>query len=530
MSEDQRDFALESAKTKMIGKYEMGKTLGEGQFGKVKFAINTENGQRVAIKKMSKAKVIKSGMLEKVKREIAIMKRIHHPHVVNLHEVLVSEEYLYMVLEFVSGGELFHMLARERRFNEAKARLYFQQLISGLKYVHSQGVCHRDLKPENLLIDDKGALKITDFGLSALHEESSDQLCHTKCGTQYYVAPEVLGEDYAGYDGFKADIWSCGVILYVFLSGRLPFDEPTPDELYRKIREASFSFPSHFSPAVKGLLSAILVPDPEARLTIPQIEAHEWFQQDSCCIAPGLTVETKQAEESWKQVSDQPSASGPILVGGVPITNAFELIAMSGALDLTPLLAGGRENRVHSHNTRFPTRAEPDVIINKIKGLAKRQPWSVRVVSSGLEITAFSPRGTCRFEIQVLYLARDLRMVAFQRKSGDMFEFYKCFDEICTGCTDLREDVPQSAQHSPTMLSSSFTSLPHVPFASSTLPIPIASSSPPYGSPPLLSSPLLSSPPHISLAARIFGSSSPPPSSVPVRQSSRSSKESVVYE
>lgn len=516
-----------TAKTKMIGKYEMGKTLGEGQFGKVKFAINTENRQRVAIKKMSKAKVIKSGMLEKVKREIAIMKRIHHPHVVNLHEVLVSEEYLYMVLEFVAGGELFHVLARERRFSEEKARLFFQQLISGLKYVHSQGICHRDLKPENLLIDDKGALKISDFGLSALHEESSDQLCHTKCGTQNYVAPEVLGEDYAGYDGFKADIWSCGVILYVFLAGRMPFDEPTPDELYRKIRAASFAYPSHFSPSVKNLLSGILVPDPDVRLTIAQIEAHEWFQQDNCCIAPGLlTVEKPtEVEESWKKVSDQPQTSGPILIGGVPITNAFELIAMSGALDLTPLLAGSRETMTHSH-TRFPTRAEPDVIINKIKGLSKRQPWSVKVASSRLEITAFSPRGTCRFEIQVLYLARDLRMVAFQRKSGDMFEFYKYFDEISSGCADLREDVPQSAQHSPTFLSTSSSSLPSISSSSSTLPIPIAPSSPPFGSPPL-SSPL-SSPPLFSLATRIFGSSSPP--ATPVRQTSRSSKESIVYE
>ncbi|RHY30428.1 hypothetical protein DYB32_006933 [Aphanomyces invadans] len=282
--------AKPDAMVKKVGKYEIGKTLGEGTFGKyvyvsmiaVKYAVNTETDERVAIKVLDKDKIQKQNMGAQIKKEISIMKMVRNRHVVVLKEVLASRTKIFIVLELITGGELFDKIVSEGRFNEETARFYFRQLVNGVEYCHSQGVCHRDLKPgmhlfhhvwkdiscvvvENLLLDENGDLKISDFGLSALYEGggpdgadgSRASLLHTTCGTPNYVAPEVLADK--GYDGRAADVWSIGVILYVLLAGFLPFDEPTMSALFRKIQKAEFSYPSWFTPRVKTLLNKILV-------------------------------------------------------------------------------------------------------------------------------------------------------------------------------------------------------------------------------------------------------------------------------
>ena len=267
---------------KKVGKYEIYKTLGEGTFGKVKRALNTETEEWVAIKVLDKEKIQKQNMGAQVKKEISIMKLVRHPHVVRLNEVLASRTKIFIVLELVTGGELFDKIVAEGRFKEKQARFYFQQLCVGTEYCHRQGVCHRDLKPENLLLDDQGNLKISDFGLSALYEQGDGTdratLLHTTCGTPNYVAPEVLADK--GYDGAAADTWSIGVILFVFLAGFLPFDEPTMSALFRKIQKAEFTYPNWFTEEVKGLLGHILVVDPKQRWTITDIMQHPWWKKD----------------------------------------------------------------------------------------------------------------------------------------------------------------------------------------------------------------------------------------------------------
>ncbi|GBG31431.1 CBL-interacting protein kinase 23 [Hondaea fermentalgiana] len=267
---------------KKVGKYSIHRTLGEGTFGKVKKAYSEEDGEWVAIKVLDKEKIQRQNMGSQVKKEISIMKLVRHPHVVQLKEVLASRTKIFIVLELVTGGELFDKIVSEGRFKEKSARFYFQQLCVGTEYCHRQGVCHRDLKPENLLLDDQGNLKISDFGLSALYEQDAEadrqSLLHTTCGTPNYVAPEVLADQ--GYDGSLADTWSIGVILYVFLAGFLPFDEPTMAALFRKIQKADFTYPSWFTPEVKDLLSKILVVDHTKRYTIRQIMEHPWWRKD----------------------------------------------------------------------------------------------------------------------------------------------------------------------------------------------------------------------------------------------------------
>ncbi|CAN1309480.1 CBL-interacting serine/threonine-protein kinase 9 [Linum perenne] len=192
-----------------VGKYELGRTVGEGSFAKVKFAKNVDTGDSVAIKILDREQVLRHKMVEQLKREISTMKLIKHPNVVNIYEVMASRSKIYIVLEFVDGGELFDKIANHGRLREDEARKYFQQIINAVDFCHSRGVYHRDLKPENLLLDSYGVLKVSDFGLSAFAPQlRGDRLLHTACGTPNYVAPEVLKDK--GYDGSAADVWSCG--------------------------------------------------------------------------------------------------------------------------------------------------------------------------------------------------------------------------------------------------------------------------------------------------------------------------------
>ncbi|KAF3488389.1 hypothetical protein F2Q69_00056335 [Brassica cretica] len=268
----------EERRVVLFGKYEIGRLLGKGTFAKVYHAKHITTGESVAIKIINKDHVVKRpGMMDQIKREISIMRLVRHPNIVELKEVMATKTKIFFVMEFVRGGELFSKVVKGK-LKEDAARRYFQQLISAVDFCHSRGVSHRDLKPENLLVDENGDLKVSDFGLSALPEQLlQDGLLHTQCGTPAYVAPEVLRKK--GYDGAKADIWSCGVVLYVLLAGYLPFQEENLMNMYRKIFKAEFDFPPWFSPEARRLISKLLVVNPEKRISIPAITRTPWFRK-----------------------------------------------------------------------------------------------------------------------------------------------------------------------------------------------------------------------------------------------------------
>ncbi|KAK3230013.1 hypothetical protein Dsin_001894 [Dipteronia sinensis] len=205
------------------------------------------------------------------------MRLVKHPNVIQLYEVLATKTKIYFVMEYAKGGELFMKVAKGR-VKEERARKYFQQLISAIDFCHSRGVYHRDLKPENLILDENGFLKVSDFGLSALAQgKHLDGLLHTICGTPAYVPPEIICKE--GYDGAKADIWSCGVILFVLLAGYLPFHDMNLMSLYKKIIKADYKLPDWFSSDVRKLLRKILDPNPKTRISIEQIMANPWFKK-----------------------------------------------------------------------------------------------------------------------------------------------------------------------------------------------------------------------------------------------------------
>ncbi|XP_067333925.1 serine/threonine-protein kinase BRSK2 isoform X4 [Channa argus] len=256
-----------------VGPYRLEKTLGKGQTGLVKLGVHCITGQKVAIKIVNREKLSES-VLMKVEREIAILKLIEHPHVLKLYDVYENNKYLYLVLEHVSGGELFDYLVKKGRLTPKEGRKFFRQIISALDFCHSHSICHRDLKPENLLLDEKNNIRIADFGMASL--QVGDSLLETSCGSPHYACPEVIrGEK---YDGRRADVWSCGVILFALLVGALPFDHDNLRQLLEKVKSGVFHMPHFIPPDCQDLLKGMIEVNPDKRLTLEAIQKHSWYQ------------------------------------------------------------------------------------------------------------------------------------------------------------------------------------------------------------------------------------------------------------
>ena len=260
-----------------IGHYQLGATLGKGTFGKVKLAEHDLlPGHKVAVKILNRNKIKILQMDEKIRMEIQLLKLFRHPHIIKLYEVIETPTDIFMVMEYVSGGELFDHIVKNGKLSERDARRFFQQIISGVDYLHRHMVVHRDLKPENLLLDGTDNVRIADFGLSNMMRDG--EFLKTSCGSPNYAAPEVIsGELYAGPE---VDVWSCGIILYALLCGTLPFDDEYFPALFKKIKQGEFKIPAFVSPSCRDLLCAMLCQDPNNRITIPEIRQHDWFLTD----------------------------------------------------------------------------------------------------------------------------------------------------------------------------------------------------------------------------------------------------------
>ncbi|EIW69143.1 hypothetical protein TREMEDRAFT_31483, partial [Tremella mesenterica DSM 1558] len=266
-----------------FGPYVLLHTLGEGEFGKVKLGVHTEFGVEVAIKLIRRGSLDDEVRASKVEREIDVLKTLRHPNIVRMFDVIDTEKYIGIVLEFAGGGELFDHILANRYLKEKDAQKLFAQLISGVDYLHKKHIVHRDLKLENLLLDKHRNIIITDFGFANRFNHASDDLMATSCGSPCYAAPELVVSE-GLYVGSAVDIWSCGVILYAMLSGYLPYDDdpnnPEGDNinlLYKYIMTTKLNFPDHISPLARHLLQMMLVPNPEHRCTVQEIMVHPWL-------------------------------------------------------------------------------------------------------------------------------------------------------------------------------------------------------------------------------------------------------------
>jgi BR serine/threonine kinase len=256
-----------------IGNYIILQTIGSGATGKVKLGEHKENHTLAAIKIFKKSDFEnKPDMKQKIHRETSIMRLIDHPNLMKLKEICESPKHLYIILEYAAHGELFDYLMARRALTVEDAMKFFRQIIYGLDYLHAHNICHRDLKPENILLDENDNIKITDFGFARW---MSANMADTSCGSPHYASPEIVKG--LPYDGRKADIWSCGVILYALLSGRLPFDDPSFRNLIAKVKAGQYRMPE-FPPDIKDLISRMLQVDPEKRITLEQIKHHKAFR------------------------------------------------------------------------------------------------------------------------------------------------------------------------------------------------------------------------------------------------------------
>ncbi|KAI8622512.1 kinase-like domain-containing protein [Chytriomyces sp. MP71] len=298
----------------MFGEFKLIRTVGEGEFGKVKLAVDSVSNEEVAIKLLKKDRIATPARRAKVMREISMLNALDHPYIVSLKKVVETDAYIGLVMEYAAGGEMFHyiMAQPDGRLREEEGRRFFAQLVSGVSYIHSVGIVHRDLKLENLLLGLNNNILISDFGFANRNSEHME----TSCGSPGYAAPELVISN--GYVGDAADIWSCGVILYGMLCGYLPYDDdPANPEseninlLYQYILSTKLAYPSHLSSLARNIIGLMLVPDPKRRAKMSEVMGHTWLAPEAHIFQEELVRRLKQFGYSKEEDSTGLGSSPP---------------------------------------------------------------------------------------------------------------------------------------------------------------------------------------------------------------------------
>uniref|UniRef100_A0A0K0ESM8 non-specific serine/threonine protein kinase n=1 Tax=Strongyloides stercoralis TaxID=6248 RepID=A0A0K0ESM8_STRER len=262
--------------TALDNSYLLGERLGNGGFGDVYLATHMLTGGKVAIKIIDKRKHIKE--FKFVRKEEEALKNLVHQNISRLYEVIENDYYLYFIIEFCNGGEMFDYIIKKQRLEENEARHFFRQLIQAMSYVHEQGYCHRDLKPENILLTNDLKLKVIDFGLCAKPDDLKKNLLTEYCGSPAYAAPELFEEK--PYLGHQIDIWSMGIILYALLCGCLPFEDEKIENLRVKVTKGVIKFPPYLSMESRNVLTGLLTINPKRRISMEELIVHPWVTKN----------------------------------------------------------------------------------------------------------------------------------------------------------------------------------------------------------------------------------------------------------
>jgi len=257
----------------LLSDYIIKETIGKGTFSIVKLGINKKTNEKVAIKILKKSKIIHKEDVERIEREISILKKLSHINVIKIYKINEDNEKYYIFMEYCENGELFHYIVERQRLSEDESSFFFYQLINGLEYIHSENIVHRDLKPENLLLGKYNILKIIDFGLSNFCEV--DNYLETPCGSPCYASPEMVSGK--KYNGHIIDVWSTGIILFAMMCGFLPFEDQDNDILFKKILKCKIKYPGYLSDIAVDLMKKILVREPEKRISLSEIKLHPFY-------------------------------------------------------------------------------------------------------------------------------------------------------------------------------------------------------------------------------------------------------------
>ena len=277
--------------SKMIGNYILFDQIGMGTFSKVTRAVHILTEQVVAVKILEKEKIEDDIDVERIVREIEILKSINHPNIAQMFESYSTVHNIYLMMEYVEGGDLFDYINSNVYLSEQKACYIFRQLIGVIEYLNEMAISHRDIKPENILLDkDKKNIKVIDFGLSNYCEGKT--LLHSSCGSPCYASPEMLSGK--PYQGITTDLWSSGIVLYSMLVGSLPFDEQEIQNLYEQIKIGKFYLPSTLSLEAIDFMKKLLVVDPQKRMGLNEIKNHPWFKMENNPIYKGINIDIEE--------------------------------------------------------------------------------------------------------------------------------------------------------------------------------------------------------------------------------------------
>ena len=437
---------------RLLARYLVGRTIGEGTYGNVKYAQHSETGTAYALKVMNKDYLVQRGMVEQVKTEIAILKQIKHPFIVNMHEIMSSRDKIFLVMELVTGGDLFDKIAVQGPLKEDEGRHLFGQILTAVAHCHGSGVCHRDIKPENVLMTSDGVAKLSDFGLGAMQEDGQDLgAMTTVCGTPNYAAPEVINK--VPYDGCAADIWSLGVVLYVILAGCLPFDEENMVQLFEKVTAGEYTMPMWLSDEAQAILQRMLQVDPSKRPTAKELMEHAWMRGSVDWTSElafgrfpstGVPNETLLAENSVmakastslqdlknfaSHMSDRSaSSSDREIEDGRVSFNAFQLI--SDFFDISAIFEE-KDDLIRRH-TQFTTGADASRVFDEIEHavIALASGRAVKRTESTLRLYTKSLKGVIHVTVSMIDLSCGSSIVDIQKVSGNTTEFYKWYAEL----------------------------------------------------------------------------------------------------
>ncbi|OHT05980.1 CAMK family protein kinase [Tritrichomonas foetus] len=273
---------MDSAKKlKNIGPYTLYNVIGHGSFSVVRQAMIPSTKDVYACKIIPKINFKERNLAKRFQLEIRVMQQLHHPNIVQINDIFKDKNYYYVIIEYLNGGNLFDYVVRKRRLDEDEAKYYMYRILLAVDYMHSQGICHRDLKPDNILMDDEyNIVKLSDFGLSKFINKNikNGELTRTPVGSPCYASPECLSGE--PYDAQKSDIWSCGVILYTLLTGRIPWIGKSQQQIYAQIKKANYEMPSYLSIECKFVLKSILTCDVNRRPAAKDILGFEWFNSE----------------------------------------------------------------------------------------------------------------------------------------------------------------------------------------------------------------------------------------------------------
>ncbi|KAB1218084.1 CBL-interacting serine/threonine-protein kinase 4 [Morella rubra] len=406
-----------SSGSTLLGKYQLGRLLGRGSFAKVYHARSIADGAAVAVKIIDKSKTVDAAMEPRIIREVMAMRRLQdHPNILKIHEVMATKTKICLVVELATGGELFSKISRRGKMSEPSVRRYFQQLVSALDFCHRNGVAHRDVKPQNLLLDKDGNLKVSDFGLSALPEQLQNGLLHTACGTPAYTAPEVVCR--RGYDGSKADAWSCGVILFVLLAGYLPFDDSNIVAMYKKIHRRDYQFPAWFSKPARHVIFQLLDPNPDTRMGIEALMQNAWFKKS--------LREKPQNQSLFDSTSNGKDDT-------LTSMNAFDIISLSSGLDLSGLFETTTCSRKEK---RFTSKVSGEGVIERVRDVGGRLGYRVEEGKSGSRVGL--GKGRVVLVVGVSVIAPELVLVEVKVVEGGVeFEELNQWGDLKAGLQDI---------------------------------------------------------------------------------------------